>query len=399
MLLSHLKTYLKKELEVLRHWAIRRQNETESAFGSRDNLPKTSNSSAKGRHRPGFNHMRMAQIFDQIAEGVLAVDQNLLIRYTNVRFAEMVNSPPTQVFGRRLSEFVLPSEHSHLLRVLLAHTACRDGLVVSLTPTDAPSFPVRISLVFQDDDLTLGLLVRPLPEVNSRKESVPAGSKDAVHRHLHGDFKQTADVLFKEIHHRVKNNMQVISSILSLQAQELKDERTLEIFRECQNRVKSMALIHERLYQSSEFSQVDFGQYLGSLATHLLNSYQLKSQAVNLNVHADHIFLDMDSAIPCGLLVNELVSNAIKHAFPEFSYRQETTIRPEISINACSHGDGKMMLGVADNGIGIPERVDVFKANSLGLRLVRTLAEQLDAKINVSTSHGTQWIFIFSAAK
>ena len=195
------------------------------------------------------------------------------------------------------------------------------------------------------------------------------------------------EVLLQEVHHRVKNNLQVISSILNLQSSYVKDKITLDILRESQNRIKSMSFIHESLYQTKDFNRVDFEDYITGLTNNLLYSYSMMSQQVNLNAEVDRVFLNLDQAIPCGLIVNELVSNALKYAFPGEK-------QGRILVKA-SENKNMITLIVEDNGIGLPENFNIEKTDTLGLQLVYTLIEQLDGEIKVSTKNGTKYLIKF----
>jgi PAS domain S-box-containing protein len=197
------------------------------------------------------------------------------------------------------------------------------------------------------------------------------------------------EVLLKEIHHRVKNNLQIISSLLNLQSGYIQDERAGEMFKESRNRVKSMALIHEKLYQSKDLARIDFADYIRHLTAHLLRSYSVHSPSVNLKVNVDEILLDIDTAIPCGLIINELVSNALKHAFPAGA-------SGEIRIDFHKDRNGKLVLVVGDNGAGLPPEFDFRHTESLGLQLVGTLTDQLEGTLDLDRSQGTTFTISLS---
>ena len=196
------------------------------------------------------------------------------------------------------------------------------------------------------------------------------------------------EVLLREVHHRVKNNMQVISSLLNLQAGYIKDAEALEMFKDCQNRVRSMALMHEKLYQSRNLASIDFSKYIRSLTNDLLRLYSVNTNAIKLKVDAGDALLDINTAIPCGLIINELISNSLKHAFPD-------SRNGKISIKLLSDNDNKYTLVVSDNGIGLPENLDFRNTESLGLQLVNTLTDQLHGTIEVDGSGGTSVKIIF----
>lgn len=196
------------------------------------------------------------------------------------------------------------------------------------------------------------------------------------------------EVLLKEIHHRVKNNLQVISSLLNLQRGSIKDPQTLEIFQESQNRVESMALIHEQLYRSKDLSQIDFADYIRNLVANLFCSYEVRANAITLKINVDNVLLDINAAIPCGLIINELIANSLKYAFPVGK-------DGELWIQFSSKDD-KFTLIVADNGVGIPKDLDFQNTNSLGLQLVNALTEQLEGNIKLDNSVGTKFIITFT---
>jgi two-component sensor histidine kinase/GAF domain-containing protein len=194
---------------------------------------------------------------------------------------------------------------------------------------------------------------------------------------------QEKDVLLREIHHRVKNNLQIVSSLLHLQTQKVEDQQILMMFRESQNRVKSMALIHERLYRSGNLARVHIAEYIRDLAYYLLHSYDAASRSISLRMNIDNVSLDLDTAIPCGLIINELVSNVLKHAFPPGR-------AGEIGIGLHSDNGDQLILVVADNGVGFPPDVDILNTQSLGLLLVNNLVKQLDGAIQFQHNDGTQ---------
>jgi len=196
------------------------------------------------------------------------------------------------------------------------------------------------------------------------------------------------EVLLKEVHHRVKNNLQVISSILNLQSSYVKDQNTLDILRESQNRIKSMSFIHESLYRSDDFSYVNFSSYITSLSSNLVQSYIIEHGNINLELELGDINLNLDQAIPCGLIINELVSNSIKYAFPN---NRQGSIRLELIKE-----NNKLFFNVSDNGVGLPDDFNVENTDTLGLQLVYTLISQLDGDIKVINENGTTFLFNFT---
>ncbi|MCL5035898.1 MAG: PAS domain S-box protein [Chloroflexi bacterium] len=191
------------------------------------------------------------------------------------------------------------------------------------------------------------------------------------------------EVLLKEIHHRVKNNMQIISSLLNLQSTLVKDVKTLELFRESRDRIRSMALIHESLYKSKDLGKIDFGEYIRALIRNLFRSHGTDPADIVSEVNAENIFLGIDTAIPCGLIINELVSNSLKYAFPG-------NRKGRISI-VLNNDKEKFILAIKDDGVGMPANIDYKKTDTLGLQLVKTLAEQLDGNIELIRERGTEF--------
>ncbi|MEQ8998332.1 MAG: PAS domain S-box protein [Coleofasciculus sp. B1-GNL1-01] len=197
------------------------------------------------------------------------------------------------------------------------------------------------------------------------------------------------EVLLKEIHHRVKNNLNVVSSLLELQADSIPEPHIGKLFEESQNRIYSMALIHEKLYRSPTIGQINLEDYIQDLANNLFDSYNVSEDCIQLHINVEPIFLNIETATPCGLIINELVSNSLKHAFPD---EQEGIV----SINCHQQSDGQIHLVISDNGIGFPEALDFQDTESMGFQVVCTLIEQLEGTIELQRTHGTAFSIQFS---
>lgn len=189
------------------------------------------------------------------------------------------------------------------------------------------------------------------------------------------------DVLLKEIHHRVKNNMNLVNSLLKLQSMRIKDKSIRSMFKDTRNRVRSMALVHEKLYQSEDFARINISKYLRSMIVHLFRSYDVNANNIQLNIDLQDTVLDITKAIPCGLIVNELVTNCLKHSFPEGK-------SGEIQVKL-DEKKGEYTLIVRDTGIGIPIDVDLTAPETLGLQVVSDLVDQLNGTIEISREGGT----------
>ncbi len=196
------------------------------------------------------------------------------------------------------------------------------------------------------------------------------------------------EVLLKEIHHRVKNNMQIISSLVRIQSAHIEDEKILGIFNEISDRIKSMALLYEMLYQSKDMTSVDLSEYIRRLTTHLISMYRASLGEVDLRLNVENVQLDIKRAIPCGLIVTELLSNSLKHAFPDRK-------KGEIAVELHPNGNKKYRLVISDTGVGFPQGMDFRQTPSLGMRLVTDLVKQLNGTIALSREKGTEFRIVF----
>jgi PAS domain S-box-containing protein len=244
---------------------------------------------------------------------------------------------------------------------------------------DGSHIPVELSVsLFTDTDGTnkTSIIIRDITHRKQAEEQIQASLKEK-------------EVLLKEIHHRVKNNLQIISSLLYLQAGKTKNPGAVRALKDSQNRVRSIALIHESLYQSSNLAGIQIGEYTRGLASNLFESYGRRDRPVRLTVRMGAVRLSINTAIPCGLIINELISNSLKHAFPGGR-------EGEIRIQLARTDAGALVLTVSDDGIGIPEHVDFRSSPSLGLTLVSSLVAQLGGTIELDRRGGTTFTITFN---
>jgi ammonium transporter len=239
-------------------------------------------------------------------------------------------------------------------------------------------------------DMSLRVPVEPFTEVGQIAERynwvMDALQKEAAKTE---SSLREKELLLREIHHRVKNNLQVISSLLSLQSRSSKDKHAIEMAQESQNRIKVMALIHEKLYRSKDFANVDFNDYIKNLVNDLFVSYKVSTSRISLKMDIENISLGIDTAIPIGLIINELVTNCLKYAF-----RPDKDGEIRISLRLLDKGMKELI--VSDNGVGLPDSLDIKKAESLGLRMITNLTERsLHGTVTINRKNGTEFQIIF----
>ncbi len=324
---------------------------------------------------------------ESTADGLLVVDRNGHITRWNQKFVDMWQIPEEimsshsdeQALNHVLNQLVNPEAFLAKVRELYGQPGASSFDQLDFTDGrifERYSQPQRIG----DDIAGRVWSFRDITRSKRAEEKIRKSLEEK-------------EVLLKEIHHRVKNNMQIVSSLLDHQTQFIKDKNVIEIFLESQNRIASMALVHEKLYQSKDLAKINFHDYINDLVANLFQSYVENSGKIRLNMNIENIQLDIDFAIPCGLIINELVTNCIKYAFPEGRFG-------EIKIVFRKTGEDMLELIIGDNGIGIPFDMDFRKTGSLGLHLVTILAEnQLHGKINLNRNEGTEFIIEFKGIR
>jgi PAS domain S-box-containing protein len=331
--------------------------------------------------------LRLANIllertFASLKEAVFVMDLSALTIITcNAAVEQIFGYKKEEVIGKTLEFLHLSTADYDEFNEGLSSALKGEGLFNAEFPArrkDGTSLITEYTVTETSDDSSgrtvLVIVVRDITERKRAEEQLKVALKEK-------------EVLLKEIHHRVKNNLAVISSLLNMQSKYIKDNKTLEIFRESQNRVKTMALIHTKLYQSSDLAQIDFADYIRKLAGDLIESYRLEPDAVTLLLDVRDVYFDVNVGIPCGLIINELLTNALKHAFPNGH-------KGEVSISL-SPEDERIKLVVADNGIGFPENIDFRNTESLGFQLVTALVDQLSGTIDLAGDKGTKFVISF----
>ena len=321
-------------------------------------------------------------LFEQSNDAVLLFSPDGRTLDANRKAIDMLGLSRDLLLETRYRDQIAPAEREDAERKV---QAVLDGLAVPLYERTArrgngDEFPAEVNLSLVRDPegrpLFLQSIVRDISERKKAENVLRAALREK-------------EVLIREIHHRVKNNMQVIISLLRLQARTIPDPERREVFSVTQDRIRSMALVHEKLYHSRDLAGIDFKGYIQSLVAHLGNSVGPSLAArVRIDLQLDDIELNINKAVPCGLILNELITNAYKYAFPG---DRGGTIR--IMLEAPS--PGTVRLTVADDGVGLPDAIDPLKPETLGLQIVSDLARQIDAKIVIERSGGTSYTLSF----
>jgi len=325
----------------------------------------------------------LGQAFDRIPVAMIVVNQFGEITRMNQLAETTFGYDSAELIGRPV-EVLIPARYRHVhpgyRQGFLAETSARPmgaGRDLSGLRKDGSEFPVEIGI----NPVQTGegpMILSVILDLSERKLSEKR-IQDAL---------QQKDLLLREVHHRVKNNLQVIHSLLDLQALKSNDSELIGMLRDSQNRVRSMSLIHQTLYQSQNFAQVDFQRFLGELLPRLTEAYGSMSGQVAIEIQAHEVKLPINEAIPCGLIVNELVSNALKHGFPN---QQRGTILVEIREQA----EQRIELSISDDGQGIPDSLDLTRTGSLGLQLVHLLTRQLHGTLDIQREKPTRFSLSF----
>ncbi len=324
---------------------------------------------------------KLSLVASRTDNAVLIADTNGIIEWVNDGFLRLLGTSNEKYIGKKLSDIkvyanidkeideAIKNRHSRIFESNLTGAAFRNIWISSTLTPIYDEFNQLKKLVVVDTDITAG---------KNMQNQIEASLKEK-------------DVLLKEIHHRVKNNLQIIISLLNLQTDYIKDETTLKAVKDGQSRVRSMALVHEKFYQSDQVSEIAFKEYLEKLCQFIYQSYGDKTDRIKVQVEGDPVGLDMDTAMPCGLLVNEIVSNAYKYAFPG-----QLTGRILIELK---RQNGKVTLSVNDNGAGFPDDFEIEQSESLGMQLIQALTNQLDGELKVKRENGTTFEVSFKYPK
>ncbi|MEH2322200.1 MAG: PAS domain-containing protein [Nostoc sp.] len=329
-----------------------------------------------------------AVITRNMGEGIcLARATDDVFVYANPKFEQMFGYESGELIGQHVSivnygdEHNTPEEINQAIKTAVLQHKQATYEVYNLKKDGTPFWCRAKACIFEHPEYgsVVVAVQQDITENKQAEEKIKASLKEK-------------EVLLKEIHHRVKNNLGIVSSLLQMQCRRTEDPLVTAILRDSQNRIASIALVHEKLYRSEDLADIDFAQYIPDLTTHLFDSYNVSSSQIQLKIQVDNISLDIETAIPCGLIINELVSNALKYAFVG-------NRRGEIEVKFSQESKSTLTLVIRDNGIGLPENFDSKKAKTLGITLIQGLVKQLRAKLEINSHQGTQFKITFTNSR
>lgn len=312
-------------------------------------------------------------------DSIITTDINGKIVYSSEHALQMYGYKKSELIGRSIFDLIIP-EYQNKARLDLERTLQDDilrNLEYKLIKKNGDQFIGEWNVAVIKDNKEGPVAFMTTARDITHHKNIEAQMQASLHEKT---------ILLREVHHRVKNNLQIISSLLNLQSSYITDEEAFEVFKESQNRVKSMAMIHEKLYQSGNFAEINVAEYLKSLTENIYSSYGINMNIIKLKINAENIFLDINKAVPCFLLINEVITNSIKHAFPDGR-------SGKITIDF--HEDRGYIISIKDDGIGLPKNLNLKKTETLGMQLINALTSQLDGELEVKSNGGTEFIVHF----
>jgi len=323
---------------------------------------------------------KFKSIFENAAEAIILFDCQGNIIESNDKIEEIFGFKKEEIMGHNFMSIVAMMEMDYgEARIVFNHLISGNQLkqvewAVKNKNGKEVIFRVRPSIIKNENSINgILLIMEDITELKKVENSLKHSLEEK-------------EILLREIHHRVKNNLQIISSLLSLQRIQVEDKQTADILWECQGRVRTMAMIHENLYQSQDIGFINFSNYVEKLLYDIFNSYRVDKGSINLNTLIQSVEMGIETAMPCGLVINELATNSIKHAFPEGN----GTIKVELKSDGKSY-----VLTFADDGIGLPQNMNPQKSKKLGLMVVKTLVNQLNGAMEIDRTNGTKFTIKF----
>ena len=334
-------------------------------------------------------------IFDNTGTATIIIDESEKISLANAEFEKLSGYSKKELNNKKWFDFIIDDEtgdnkkeiEDYYYQILFNYDNETEAEVESNLNLKSPG---NFECQFVDKKGQIKNILLIIVRIPDTKNILASLLDVTKQRKAEEQLKKSLDekeMLIKEIHHRVKNNLMVISSLLSLQSQYIKNKDDLEMFEKSKTRAKSMALIHERLYQSKDLKRIDFGDYIERLAIDMFNTYVSDPSRIKLEIDVENALIDINTAIPLGLILNELLNNSMKYAFPD---SRIGTVKVNFSKK-----DDLFNLTVQDNGIGFPEDIDFKNTDSLGFQLITSLTGQIDGKIDLDKTNGTCFIISF----
>jgi PAS domain S-box-containing protein len=326
------------------------------------------------------SHEKFKSIFENAAEAIILFDCQGNIIESNDKIEEIFGFKKEEIIGQNFMTIVsMMGMDFDQTRIVFNHLILGNELkqvewAIKNKNGNEVIFRVRPSIIKSENSI-IGILL--IMEDITELKNVETSLKNSL---------EEKEILLREIHHRVKNNLQIISSLLSLQRIQVEDKQTADILWECQGRVRTMAMIHENLYQSQDLGNINFRNYVEMLLNDIFNSYRVDERSINLNTQVESVDMGIETAMPCGLIINELATNSIKHAFPDGN--------GSLEVELISDGEG-YVLCFADDGIGLPLNINPKKSKKLGLMVVKTLVNQLNAVMEIDRTNGTKFSIKF----
>jgi PAS domain S-box-containing protein len=369
-----------KRVEGLHFQNARRKAELETALALTDEARQAAEASKRDFMQ---SEARLRMLTTQMPAVLWTTDTDLRFTSSLGMGLTALALRPNEVLGKTLFEYFQTEAPDFL--PIAAHYRALQGISVTYeTQWNGRLFDSKVEPLHDADGNVIGVIGIAL-DITERKQV-----EERVKVSL-----QEKEKLLKEIHNRVKNNLQVISSLLNLQAGYIKDEYARARFNESRDRLKAMVLIHEKLYQSEDLTSIDFGSFIRHLAVHLFRSHQVNANdiALHLDVPQSGISLDIDRAMPCGLIINELVANSLQYAFPKNAAWNGAT--GEIRIAFHEDERKQITITVSDNGVGLPPDLNFRRTESLGFQLINTLADQIQGAISLDRNGGTKFTIAF----
>lgn len=326
---------------------------------------------------------KYTDLYDFAPVGYFTISEQGLIEEANLTAADLFSADRQSLIGQPLARFISKEDQDtfyfHHKQVLdkIGNQTCE---IKMMNYDNAPFYAQLKSLAVRDEKDKATKLRTAITDITDRKMADQA---------LQASLKEK-EVLLQEVHHRVKNNMQVMINLINLQCEKIEDKHTCDMFNKTVDRINSMALVHKQLYKSKDFSKVDINEYISSIAENLFASHDVDTTKISLNIGKNDITISLDSAISCGLIINELITNSLKYAFPE-------NRKGEIQIGFEYLDDGQLELIVSDDGVGLPLNFDFKDSDTLGVQIVKALAEhQLHGTLVLDSTKGTKFLIRFN---